>query len=60
MVGCCTAAGVLYYCDSSNVVTKQACAAGTVCGWNATASYYDCVAPPGGSDPSNTYPILCQ
>jgi hypothetical protein len=41
-------------------VVPQTCTPGTVCGWNATQGYYDCVAPPGGADPSNTYPILCQ
>jgi hypothetical protein len=30
-----------------------------VCGWNAMFGYYDCVPPPGGPDPSNTYPIMC-
>jgi hypothetical protein len=55
--GCC-AVGVLYYCVGS--VTSMTCTGNTVCGWSATKNYYDCVAPPGGADPSGTYPIACQ
>jgi hypothetical protein len=58
--GCCTPAGVLYYCTTQVTVYEKTCAAGTVCGWNGTGSYYDCVAPPGGADPSNAYPLLCD
>jgi hypothetical protein len=32
---------------------------GTVCGWNAFRGYYDCVAAPGGSDPSDMFAIAC-
>jgi len=56
--GCCVG-NSLYYCVA-NAITLQACAGGTVCGWNATANYYDCVAPPGGADPSGTYAIQCS
>jgi hypothetical protein len=58
-VGCCVG-DVLYFCSAGMNVTQQACATGTVCGWNAAGPYYDCVMLPGGSDPSKTYPIACQ
>jgi hypothetical protein len=32
---------------------------GSVCGWNPGFGWYDCVPPPGGADPSNTYLIGC-
>jgi hypothetical protein len=57
--GCC-ASGVLYYCNASNMLTSQMCTGTKVCGWSATNLYYDCVAPPGGSDPSGINPIACQ
>jgi hypothetical protein len=43
-----------------NVVTHEACTSGLLCGWNATAGYYDCAPPPSFADPSGTYPKLCQ
>ncbi len=60
--GCCTAAGVLYFCNTATdpAPTEQVCTGGNVCGWSATEGYYDCVAPPSMADPSNTYPLLCQ
>ncbi len=39
---------------------SMTCGAAQVCGWNAANGYYDCVAPPGGADPSGTYPEACQ
>jgi hypothetical protein len=59
-IGCCTSTGILYYCTSASTVHEEACAAGTVCGWNASKGYYDCVAPPGGADPSHSSPLLCD
>jgi hypothetical protein len=58
--GCCLG-NTSYYCQTgSTTVTMKACPSGQVCGWNASKSYYSCVAPPGGADPSNMYPIACQ
>jgi hypothetical protein len=57
--GCCDANGVLWFCDTMQMLYEQPCMGGTVCGWNAFHGYYDCVAPPGGADPSDTYPIAC-
>ena len=58
-VGCCSGE-VLYYCGNAGGPVKTVtCSAGTVCGWNATDGDYDCVAPPGGVDPSRMYPIAC-
>ena len=62
-VGCCTG-NDLYYCNSSmDPAPMQAdCAANPdfpVCGWNASAGYYDCVAAPSTSDPSDIYPLAC-
>jgi hypothetical protein len=37
-VGCCSG-GEVYYCNSAMSVVSETCAAGTVCGWNATKSY---------------------
>jgi hypothetical protein len=56
-IGCC-ASGVLYYCVST--LTSKMCTGNKVCGWNDTAGYYDCVAAPGGADPTGTFPIGCQ
>jgi hypothetical protein len=41
------------------MLTGGTCPSGTVCGWNASQGYYDCVASPGGADPSGMYPKLC-
>ncbi len=57
VVGCCDTSGTLYYCNGTTM-TSQSCTGGSVCGWNATAGYYDCVAS-AGSDPSGTYPKAC-
>ncbi len=51
--------GVLYFCDITQSIVSVMCASGTECGWNATNSWYDCVPPPGGPDPSNTYQMAC-
>ncbi len=60
-VGCCTPAGVVYYCPTANpVLTSKPCVAPLVCGWNPTSLYYGCVAAPGGADPSGTNPEACQ
>jgi len=58
-IGCCTSSGHLYYCQTG-MLTGGTCPSGTVCGWNASQGYYDCVASPGGADPSGTYPKLCN
>jgi hypothetical protein len=57
-VGCCEG-NVNYYCNSSNQVAQKACTGTKVCGWSAANGYYACVAPPGGADPSGTYPLAC-
>jgi hypothetical protein len=51
--------GVLYYCDNTMKLQSQTCTGGTVCGWSAANGYYDCVAAPGGADPSGTSPMAC-
>jgi hypothetical protein len=58
-VGCCDPSGVLHYCTQQMTVADQPCTGGTVCGWDPTHGWYDCVAPPGGADPSNQNPIAC-
>jgi hypothetical protein len=58
-VGCCDPSGVLYFCDDTQTLYDEVCPCGTVCGWNDLAGYYDCVPPPGGADPSGTYPMAC-
>lgn len=58
VVGCCDPSGVLYYCDAGSLATIS-CTSGTVCGWNAAQAYYDCVASPGGADPTNQNPMAC-
>jgi len=57
-IGCCTSSGHLYYCQTG-MLTGGTCPSGTVCGWNGTQGYYDCVSPPSSADPSGTYPKLC-
>ena len=57
--GCCDAGGVLHYCDTMMNVVDQVCNGGQVCGWSGANGYYDCVAPPVKSDPSNQFPIAC-
>jgi hypothetical protein len=56
--GCCDPSGTLYYCDQSTLQSLQ-CSSGTECGWNDTQGYYDCVASPGGADPSGAHPMTC-
>jgi hypothetical protein len=56
--GCCVG-NVVYYCESTTLETKT-CSGSDVCGWDSTKGYYYCVAPPGGADPSGTYPIACK
>jgi hypothetical protein len=58
-IGCCDGSGVLHWCSDGQTVVDQPCTGGDVCGWNAYWSFYDCVAPPAQSDPSNTYPMMC-
>jgi len=59
-VGCC-ADGVNYYCDQSGQGYADPCTGSKVCGWHPKGGgYYACVDPPGGSDPSGTYPIACE
>lgn len=56
--GCCVG-NELYYCQSpTSSMTIKACTGGQVCGWDS--KYYDCVAAPGGPDPTGTYPINCK
>jgi hypothetical protein len=57
-IGCCVG-DVLYYCVTTTL-TKQTCKGTKVCGWSKADDYYACVAPPGGADPSGTYPIACK
>ena len=57
--GCCDGGGVLHYCDPMMNVVDHVCDPGQVCGWSKVNSYYDCVAPPVKSDPSNQFPIAC-
>jgi len=59
--GCCDPAGVLFYCQTgSTTLVKKSCTGGKVCGWDSTSTYYNCVAAPGGDDPSGTHAIACQ
>ncbi len=44
----------------STTITKKTCSSTTVCGWSAANNYYGCVAPPGGADPSGTYPLTLR
>jgi|HubBroStandDraft_2_1064218.scaffolds.fasta_scaffold851358_1 hypothetical protein len=56
-IGCCLG-GSLYYCKTgSTSVTEKSCSSGDVCGWNASKSYYDCVASAG--QPPAMYPMDC-
>ena len=55
--GCC-AGNTLYYCLTT--VTSMPCTGNKVCGWSSASNFYDCVAPPGGPDPSGISPIGCQ
>jgi hypothetical protein len=58
--GCCVG-DTFYYCGkSSGGVTPKPCPSGQTCGWDATGSYYACVAPPGVADPSGQHPRACQ
>jgi hypothetical protein len=57
-VGCCDG-NVLYYCETTTLTSKK-CSGSDVCGWDSTSSYYGCVAPPGGADPSGTHPLACK
>jgi hypothetical protein len=41
------------------VLKTKTCTGSDVCGWNLTDSYYGCVPPPGGADPTNKYPEAC-
>ena len=59
-VGCCDPSGKLWFCDVNDQLYEGFCPHGTVCGWNAQQGYYDCVAQPGGADPSGTYPLACM
>ena len=59
-VGCCDPNGVLWYCSTTGALKSKMCAAGTVCTWNTTKSYYGCAAGSPVADPSGTYPIACQ
>jgi hypothetical protein len=59
-VGCCDAGGKLFFCDVHGQVYEGICEGGSVCGWSADEGFYDCVAPPGGADPSGTYPLACM
>ena len=58
-VGCCDSQGVNWFCDIQMQVQRVPCAGGTACGWDAAHGWYDCVPPPGGADPTNTYPMAC-
>jgi hypothetical protein len=51
--------GVLHYCDTTLALVDQPCTSTAVCGWDPVYGWYDCVLPPGGPDPSDTYPIAC-
>jgi hypothetical protein len=50
----------LYWCEAGEGF-EATCKNGTVCGWdpNDDPPGYDCVASPGGADPSGTYPQYC-
>jgi hypothetical protein len=56
--GCCDTHGVVHFCQQGSLLT-QTCPAGSMCGWNDVAGYYDCVPPPGEADPSGTFPRAC-
>jgi hypothetical protein len=60
VVGCC-ANNVAYFCKTNtSPLTAHQCTNGQVCGWEASKSYYYCVSPPGGADPSKQNPIACK
>lgn len=59
-VGCCDN-DTVYYCKTgTSTLTVTPCTSGKVCGWEASKSYYTCVAAPGGPDPSNANPEQCN
>ena len=55
--GCCDGS-TLKYCDSGKLETLD-CSKQPKCGWNSTASFYDC-GTSGGADPSGKYPRACK
>jgi hypothetical protein len=55
--GCCEG-DTVYYCNPS--LSSKTCTGGEVCGWESSKSYYDCVSPPAGADPSGKNPIACK
>jgi hypothetical protein len=59
-IGCCVN-NTLYWCDDFGDGYEGTCKGGTVCGWdpNDDPPGYDCVASPGGADPSGEYPQYC-
>jgi hypothetical protein len=59
-VGCCND-GTVYYCKSGETtLTATSCTGSKVCGWEASESFYTCVAAPGGADPTNANPEACN
>ncbi|NUN13636.1 MAG: hypothetical protein HUU55_08365 [Myxococcales bacterium] len=57
--GCCSPDGAeISYCNENQHMTN-ACDAGTVCGWDATNGYYNCVAQ-AETDPTGINPYSCE
>jgi hypothetical protein len=59
-VGCCVGNTAYWCAKGSTTLTQKVCPGGQVCGWNPNQKYYSCVAPPGGADPTNNFPIACK
>lgn len=61
--GCCSQAGVLYFCQDGKALCRLYCpglpSPGNSCGWHISggSGYYDCGGA--GQDPSGLYPKTC-
>jgi hypothetical protein len=59
-IGCCND-DTVYYCKTGETtLTATSCTGSKVCGWEASESFYTCVAAPGGADPTNANPEACN
>jgi len=56
--GCCDG-GTVLFCENGQAGNIDCAKNAKACGWNPEAKYYDCVAPPGASDPDGNWPIAC-
>lgn len=55
--GCCGVDNKLYFWNGSTV-SSQACPSGTVCAWDSSSNWYNCLTN-AATDPSGTYPRQC-